>query len=114
MGILDKFSKTAETSDRQANPSLRTHYYKTTIAQAEQTIEHLIHAKQWEMTLKNSEYHEYTVKIDKGNEVTINLYSVSVLETAIDLYANSNKMFGYSQKIIQEVYAYLDQHMTKK
>ncbi|MGL4972325.1 MAG: hypothetical protein ACRC6H_04200 [Culicoidibacterales bacterium] len=114
MGIFDKFSKTAETSDRQADPSLRTHYYKATMSQAEQAIQHLIHAKQWELTLNNTEYHEYTMQVDKGTEVTVNLYTVSVLETAIDLYANSNKMFGYSQKLIHEIYQYLDQHLTVK
>lgn len=112
MGLFDSFSKTAETSDRQADPNLRTHYYKATMQQTRQAIQHLIHAKQWQVTLDNAEYNEYTVQIDAGNEVVFNLYSVSGLETAVDLYVNSNKMFGYSQKIVREVYQYLDQHLT--
>lgn len=113
MGILDKFSKNAETSDKQQDPNLRTHYYKATAQQSAQAIQHLAHAKQWKIILENSEYQEYTLQTNDGAEAIINLYNVSILETAVDVYVNSNKMFGHSAKVIQEIYHYLNQHLTQ-
>lgn len=111
MGFLDQLSKRAETNDHHPQPELRTHYYKASTAQIAKTIEHLVHARQWELTLANVEYQEYTIRIEKETEAVINLYQVSMLETAVDIYVNSNKMLGYSKKKIQEIFQYLDQHL---
>lgn len=117
--IKDFFSTHQETRENHYNPDLKSHYYKTTNKKALQTVKELIEQTPgMTVTSVSEERGEMSVNIDRPRKafLIVTVISVRPFETAVDLTVTTNTVlptdFGYSKKVISDLYKKLDQKET--
>ncbi|WHY76422.1 hypothetical protein QNH20_20200 [Neobacillus sp. WH10] len=94
MAIFTRFKKHIETSDQNADDSLKTHYYKATFNQLFQSVEKLFHEDaDCQITTVSKEHGEIAVEISKPIPcfLIVTIVSVKPLETAVDFNISSEK-----------------------
>ncbi|WP_217586938.1 cytosolic protein [Lentibacillus saliphilus] len=118
--IAKYFSNHAETRDKHEDPALQSHYYKATKDQALAKLEELFSNKQlYDLNAISKEHGEISVYTKKGKKVFIitTVIMVRPFQTAIDLSVTSESVlpfdFGYSNKVIKQLYDTLDQQLPK-
>lgn len=117
--LKDFFSTHQETGEKHRNPDLKSHYYKTTNKNALQTVKTMIEETPgMTVTSISEERGEMSVNIDRHRKafLIVTVISVRPYETAIDFTASTNTAlptdFGFSKKVILELYKKLDQKLT--
>lgn len=117
--LKDFFSTHQETRENHHNPDLKSHYYKTTNKKALQSIREMIEQTPgMTVTSVSEERGEMSVNIDKPRKgfLIVTVISVRPFETAVDFTATTNTVlptdFGYSRKLIMDLYKKLDQKET--
>jgi hypothetical protein len=123
MGIVQAvkslFSNHVETSDHHSDPTLKTHYYKTTAGNAfKQVHEMLKHMQGIEILAAYEERGEISLNVVKGRKafVVITIINVRPLETAIDFSATTESKvvpvdFGFSKELVRTLYKSFDQKL---
>ena len=98
---------------------MQSRYYKTTNKKALQSVKELIEQNPgMTVTSVSEERGEMSVNIDRPRKafLIVTVISVRPFETAVDLTATTNTVlptdFGYSKKIILDLYKKLDQKET--
>ena len=94
MAIFTRFKKHIETSDQNADDSLKTHYYKATFNQLFQSVEKLFHEEaDCQVTTVSKEHGEIAVEISKPIScfLIVTIVSVKPLETSVDFNISSEK-----------------------
>ena len=94
VNIFTRFKKQIETSDRNTDNSLKTHYYKGTFNQVFQSVEKLFHDDaDCRVTTVSKEHGEIAVEIDKPIPcfLIVTVVSVKPLETAVDFSISSER-----------------------
>jgi hypothetical protein len=92
--VFLRFSKQIETSDKQKDSSLNTHYYKATFNQLFQSIEELFKQDaDCRITTVSKEHGEIAVEINKPIPcfLIVTVVSVKPMETAVDFNISSEK-----------------------
>lgn len=114
--LKDMFSTHQETSENHYNPELKSHYYKTTYKNALQAVKEIIqNTPGMEITSVSEERGEMSVSIDRPRKafLIVTIISVRPYETAVDFTVTTETIlptdFGYSKKLILELYRQLDQ-----
>lgn len=117
--IKDFFSTHQETRENHYNPDLKSHYYKTTNKKALQSVKELIEQTPgMTVTSVSEDRGEMSVNIDRPRKafLIVTVISVRPFETAVDLTVTTNTVlptdFGYSKKVISDLYKKLDQKET--
>jgi hypothetical protein len=117
--LKDFFSTHQETGEKHRNPDLKSHYYKTTNKNALQTVKTMIEETPgMTVTSISEERGEMSVNIDRPRKafLIVTVISVRPYETAIDFTVSTNTAlptdFGFSKKVILELYKKLDQKLT--
>ncbi|HLS59869.1 MAG TPA: cytosolic protein [Virgibacillus sp.] len=113
------FSNHAETRDHHEDLDLQTRYYKTTKDHALMIIENFIKNSQiYEMNSLSKTHGEISVVKKKGKKlfIIVSVIMVKPYETAIDFSVTSESFFpfdfGYSTKMIQELYDQMNKELT--
>jgi hypothetical protein len=92
--VFLRFSKQIETSDKQKDSSLNTHYYKATFNQLFQSIEELFKQDaDCRITTVSKDHGEIAVEINKPIPcfLIVTVVSVKPMETAVDFNISSEK-----------------------
>ncbi len=92
--LFIRFNKHLETSDRQKDVSLKTHYYKATFNKLFQSVEELIRQDaDCRITTISKERGEIAVEMNKPIPcfVIVTIVSVTAMETAVDFTISSEK-----------------------
>jgi hypothetical protein len=111
--IQQFFSNHLETQEHHHDPSLRTHYYKTTNSTALKTIEQvLVNQPGYKISSISTEHGEISVEISSPKKafLVISVISVRPLETAVDFSVTYEGLlsFGYCKDVISKLYNSLD------
>ncbi|MGM7720887.1 cytosolic protein [uncultured Metabacillus sp.] len=113
--LKDFFSTHQETRENHYNPELKSHYYKTTYKNAMQSVKSIIEQTPgMTVTSVSEDRGEMSVTIDSPRKafLIVTVVSVRPFETAVDFTATTNTFlptdFGYSKKIILQLYKKLD------
>lgn len=116
--IAKYFSDHAETNDVHMNPSLQTHYYKTTGEKGLTLLENLFqNDPKYRINAMSKEHGEISATIVKGKKafVVATVIMVRPYRTAIDFSVTTESVlpfdFGYSHKVVQQLYTYTDQKL---
>ncbi|ETI68531.1 hypothetical protein [Neobacillus vireti] len=94
VNLFTRFKKQIETSDRQTDESLKTHYYKATFNQLFASVEKLFHEDaDCRVTTVSKEHGEIAVEVSKPFScfLIVTIVSVKPLETAVDFNISSEK-----------------------
>ncbi|MDR4948824.1 hypothetical protein [Neobacillus cucumis] len=110
--IFTRFKKQIETSDRNTENSLKTHYYKGTFNQVFQSVEKLFHDDaDCRVTTVSKEHGEIAVEIHKPVPcfLIVTIVSVKPMETAVDFHISSERfsllgMYPQLKKRIESYY----------
>jgi len=92
--LFIRFNKHLETSDRQKDHSLKTHYYKATFNKLFQSVEELLRQDaDCRITTISKERGEIAVEMKKPIPcfVIVTIVSVRPMETAVDFTISSEK-----------------------
>jgi hypothetical protein len=92
--LFTRFKKQIETSDRQTDDSLKTHYYKATFNQLFASVEKLFHEDaDCRVTTVSKEHGEIAVEVSKPFScfLIVTIVNVKPLETAVDFNISSEK-----------------------
>ena len=118
--VAKYFSNHAETREDQADPDLRSRYYKTTKDKALGMLENFFGNEQlYELNAISKEHGEISVYTKKGRRafVIATVIMVRPFRTAIDFSVTTESIlpfdFGYSNKLIQKLYEHIDQELPK-
>lgn len=111
--VFLRFSKQIETSDRQADELLKTHYYKATFNQLFQSVEHVFNGDaDCRITTVSKEHGEMAVEINKPFPcfLIITVVSVKPMETAVDFILSTDKfsLTGVYPVLRKRIIAYYD------
>ncbi|WP_160723962.1 hypothetical protein [Bacillus sp. USDA818B3_A] len=111
--IFTRFKKQIETSDRNSDDSLKTHYYKGTFNQVYQTVEKLFHDDaDCHVTTVSKEHGEIAVEINKPIPcfLVVTIVSVKPLETAVDFNISSERfsLLGMYPQLKKRILSYYD------
>lgn len=114
------FSNHCETSDHHNDFQLRTHYYKTTAANAFTAIKELVEGLNgFELLSTSQEHGEISVNVKRGKKafMVISIVSLRPFETAVDFSVTTETAFipfdfGYSKEIVKKMYELLDQKLV--
>ncbi|TFJ94116.1 cytosolic protein [Lentibacillus salicampi] len=116
--IARYFSDHAETNDVHIDPSLQTHYYKTTSEKGINMLENLFQSDpKYRINAISKDRGEISSAIVKGKKAFLvaTVIMVRPYRTAIDFSVTTESMlpvdFGYSYKVIQELYSYADKEL---
>ncbi len=112
VNIFTRFKKQIETSDRNTEDSLKTHYYKATFNQLFQSVEKLFHDDaDCRVTTVSKDHGEIAVEINKPIPcfLVVTIVSVKPLETAVDFNISSESfsilgMYPQLKKRIESYY----------
>ncbi|TWE02630.1 hypothetical protein FB550_104180 [Neobacillus bataviensis] len=112
VNIFTRFKKQIETSDRNTEDSLKTHYYKATFNQLFQSVEKLFHDDaDCRVTTVSKDHGEIAVEINKPTPcfLVVTIVSVKPLETAVDFNISSESfsilgMYPQLKKRIESYY----------
>ena len=113
VNIFTRFKKQIETSDRNKDNSLKTHYYKGTFNQVFQSVEKLFHDDaDCRVTTVSKEHGEIAVEIDKPIPcfLIVTVVSVKPLETAVDFSISSERfsLLGMYPQLKKRVESYYE------
>ncbi|MFJ5717281.1 hypothetical protein [Neobacillus sp. NPDC093127] len=92
--LFTRYKKQIETSDRQTDDSLKTHYYKATFNQLFASVEKLFHEDaDCRVTTVSKEHGEIAVEVSKPFScfLIVTIVNVKPLETAVDFNISSEK-----------------------
>ncbi|WHY84957.1 hypothetical protein QNH39_20220 [Neobacillus novalis] len=92
--LFTRFKKQIETSDRQTDDSLKTHYYKATFNQLFASVEKLFHDDaDCRVTTVSKDHGEIAVEVSKPFScfLIVTIVNVKPLETAVDFNISSEK-----------------------
>ncbi|WP_026693692.1 hypothetical protein [Peribacillus kribbensis] len=117
MGLLTRYNKVCETSDKQRMPELRTHYYKASSNKTFSAVEDMLNSMQSCRIINVSKEHgEISAEIQSSPQAFLvaTIVSVQPNETAVDLIISSEKIsltgiFPSLKRIAVSVYERLDQ-----
>ncbi|MEH7116553.1 hypothetical protein V7128_03885 [Neobacillus vireti] len=117
VNIFTRFKKQIETSDRNTDVSLKTHYYKATFNQLFQSVEKLFHEDaDCRVTTVSKDHGEIAVEILKPVPcfLVVTVVSVKPLETAVDFNISSERfsilgMYPQLRKRIESYYGKINQ-----
>ncbi|TMN21138.1 cytosolic protein [Lentibacillus cibarius] len=116
--IAKYFSNHAETNDTHTDPLLQTHYYKITAEKGLTTLENLFQNNEiYHLHAMSNSHGEISATISKGRKAFIvaSIIMVRPYRTAIDFSVTTESMlpfdFGYSYKVIQQLYSYVDKEL---
>lgn len=116
--IAKYFSDHAETKDVHMDPSLQTHYYKTTADKGLNMLETLFQSNhKYRVHAISRERGEISATIVKGKKafVVATVIMVRPYRTAIDFSVTTESMlpfdFGYSHKVIHQLYLHTDKEL---
>ncbi|MEH7417182.1 hypothetical protein V7266_18000 [Neobacillus drentensis] len=112
VNIFTRFKKQIETTDRNTDDSLKTHYYKATFNQLFQSVEKLFHDDaDCRVTTVSKDHGEIAVEINKPIScfLVVTIVSVKPLETAVDFNISSESfsilgMYPQLKKRIESYY----------
>lgn len=120
-GVRGFFEVSNETSDKHLNPLLRSHYYKATNSNAMKEVEAVLRSNGgYTITSICAERGEISVDIHgkKQGLMTVTVITVRPFETAVDFTVMTETAlptdFGYSKKVIVELYNALDKRLPLK
>jgi hypothetical protein len=113
VNIFSRFKKQLETSDRNTDDSLKTHYYKATFNQLFQSVEKLFHDDaDCRVTTVSKEHGEIAVEINKPTPcfLIVTIVSVKPMETAVDFNISSESfsLLGMYPQLKKRVEAYYE------
>ncbi|GEL08562.1 DUF1499 domain-containing protein [Salisediminibacterium halotolerans] len=113
------FSTSAETGEKHPEEKYRTRYYKIMKDKAMQEIQTVINNKSgYDVTSVSEDHGEIIVNLKKGKKafVVITVIMVRPYRTAVDVSVSTETVFfsdfGFSRKVIEDIYNELDQKMT--
>jgi hypothetical protein len=92
--LFNRFKKQIETSDKIADDSLKTHYYKAKFNQMFDSVEKLFHEDaDCRVTTVSKDHGEIAVEISKPIPcfLIVTIVSVKPMETAVDFNISSEK-----------------------
>lgn len=124
MGFLKSlqliFTNHSETSDNHVQEQLRSHYYKTNVKKAMQAVKEIVDKMAgFEISSFSEERGEISINVKKGRKafIVVTVIPVRPFETAIDFSATTETLFipvdfGYSRKMIIQLYSQLDKKLT--
>jgi len=112
VNIFTRFKKQLETSDRNTDVTLKTHYYKGTFNQIFQSVEKLFHDDaDCRVTTVSKDHGEIAVEISKPIPcfLVVTIVSVKPLETAVDFNISSESfsilgMYPQLKKRVESYY----------
>lgn len=112
------FNNHSESREEHWDPSLQTHYYKTTKDKGMQMLENLFrNSPSYEINSISKEHGEISVNVKKGKKAFIvaTVIMVRPYQTAIDFSVTTESVmpidFGYSFKLIQKLYEQTDKEL---
>ncbi|GHH97261.1 hypothetical protein [Neobacillus kokaensis] len=94
LGLFTRFKKEIETSDKQNDDALKTHYYKATFNQVFDSVEKMFRDDaDCRITTVSKEHGEIAIEISKPFScfLVVTVVSVRPLETAVDFAISSDK-----------------------
>ncbi|GGE51928.1 hypothetical protein GCM10011391_33440 [Pullulanibacillus camelliae] len=121
MGMMSKlsafFNSHVETSERNEDETLRTHYYKTTKDKLMDGIQSLIASEErFSLLDASKERGEISVNVVRGKKgfLVITVVNVRPFKTSVDISFTVEKgmNLGYGQKMIRQFYQRLDKEYT--
>ncbi|MFP5114489.1 hypothetical protein ACSU64_19185 [Bacillaceae bacterium C204] len=92
--LFVRFKKQIETSDRIADDTLKTHYYKAKVNQVFESVEKLFHDDaDCKVTTVSKEHGEIAVEINKPIKcfLIVTIVAVKPMETAVDFNISSEQ-----------------------
>lgn len=117
--IKKYFGNHAETREEHPDPTLKTHYYKTTKDRGLEALENLInHSNKYKMNSISKEHGEISILTKKGKKAFIvaTVIMVKPYQTAIDFSVSSESIipfdFGYSTRVIYDLYDLVKKDLT--
>lgn len=113
VNIFTRFKKQLETSDRNTDDSLKTHYYKGTFNQVFQSVEKLFHDDaDCRVTTVSKDHGEIAVEINKPVPcfLVVTIVSVKPLETAVDFNISSESfsILGMYPQLKKRIVSYYE------
>jgi hypothetical protein len=113
MGFFGRFSSQIETSDRQKDDILKTHYYKGNFAKVFESVEKLFHEDaDCRISTVSKEHGEIAVEIKKPFPcfLIVTIVSVKPLETAVDFNISTERfsILGNYPELKKRIYAYYE------
>lgn len=116
--IKQFFSKHCETSDHHADPILKTHYYKTSKANAMAAIEEVMkELPGHRITSVSTEHGELSLQITSPQKafVVVSVIQVRPIETAVDFSVTYEGLvnLGSSRVVVARLYNILDQKLVR-
>jgi len=121
MGMMSKvgafFNSHVETSERDEDETLKTHYYKTSKDKLMEGIQSIIFSEeQFSLLDVSKERGEISVNVIKGKKgfLVITVVNVRPFKTSVDMSLTVEKgmNLGYGQKMIRQLYHRLDKDYT--
>lgn len=116
--IVTYFSNHAETSEHHENTSLQSRYFKTNKSKALAAVHEVLEKNgEFEIHAVSEEHGEISVNKRKGRKafLVITVVMVNPFRTAIDFSVTTESVlpidFGYSSKLIQNLYSQLEQRL---
>lgn len=111
LGLFTRFKRQIETTDKQTDDSLKTHYYKGTFNQVFDSIEQIFKEDaDCHVTTVSKEHGEIAVDIQKPFPCFLiaTIVSVKPMETAVDFTISSEKfaMLGTYPELKKRIVAY--------
>ncbi len=115
MGLKDLVQTHYETSDRELDPKLQTHYYKNNYAQCKEVVLKAAKANDFKLAFEDDSRQELMLKRQDA-EVIVSMVRISPIETALDFTVNTSGMIslGKGKKIIVTLYTELDKNLSLK
>ena len=115
MALKDLIKTHFETSDREMDPTLQTHYYKNNYAQCKEAVIQATKADNFTVAFEDDSRQELMLK-RKDAEIIVSMVRISPIETALDLTVNTSGVIsmGKGKKIIIALYAQLDKKLSLK
>lgn len=118
--LLKYFNNHAETSENHLDPVLETRYYKTTKDKGLKVLAQIVEnsSRNYQLNSISKEHGEMSILIKRGKKAFIvaTVIMVRPYQTAIDFSVTIESFipfdFGYSTKVIQQLYKELDKELT--
>ncbi|PLT31193.1 hypothetical protein [Peribacillus deserti] len=118
MGLLTRFNRICETSDKNKLPELRTHYYKANSAKAFAAVEEVLRSiPNCRIVNISKEHGEVSAELPSPHSfLVVTIVAVQPNETAVDFIISSERtsltgMFPSLKKQAVALYQELDQKL---
>jgi hypothetical protein len=111
--IVMRYKKSCETSEKQRDESLKTHYYKGTYRQVYDAVENLLNQDpNYQLEHASSERGEFSVQLKnrKNYFFIITIVAVKPFEIAVDLHISTEKfsLLGVYPTLKNEVLSFYE------